>query len=116
MSLSKDEQAKDQTFFDGMSKKDKRNFQKLPIEKQREVISGAIMQKISTVMTREIAKATIAGMDNVIETLYNEHVSLIDVCQDPEERDNLIDKLLGYIRKEYLRIQVNRKNQEVKPE
>ena len=103
-------------FFEGMKEKDKANFTKLPKDKQGDLIAAAINQKISSVMNRQIASATIAGMDNVIENLYDDYVSRIDVCQDAEGRDNMIDNLLGYIRKEYLRLQVNRKNQEVKPE
>lgn len=101
--------------FEGMNRKSRRGFNKLHDEQKQEVIRSAIMDKVSGVMAGEVAKSIITGMQLAHEQLYTKYVSAIDELQvNGEDSSQEIEKLLGHIRTEYLKIMTEKRKESEK--
>lgn len=95
------------SLFEGMNRKQRREFDKMPTEQKAQVIEVSLMEKISPVMQREITRSMIAGMDLVWKSLYNDYVSKFDDTDDVGEYNEIVGKLMSKIREQYLRIITN---------
>lgn len=86
------------------NRKQKRQFDKLPEDKKQEVIAALGVQKISKTLTKQIAKAMIAGAEQDRVFLYNKYVSIVDDPETPEDKKKkTIDELLSFLRLAYLK-------------
>lgn len=91
-----------------MNKKQKKEFNKLEIDKKAEFLHTAIIDNISGTMAKEIAKAMIAGMELEREQIYRKYVEPLDSQSDTISSDEWeieVEKLLSYIRMEHLKYQ-----------
>lgn len=91
--------------FKGMNKKQKKEFDKLEVDKKAELLQTAIVGKVSNTMAQEVAKAMIDGMALEREQLYNKYVEPIDYALDQEDRNDKIEAFLSFLRIEHLKYQ-----------
>lgn len=98
--------------IDKMNRKQKRKFNKLSPDEQAPIIEAELIQKVSPIMAKEIAKAMITGMDLVYEKLFDEFVNPLDTTDSEDEWNMMINNLLSLIRTQYLRIETNKANEQ----
>lgn len=101
------------SIFDSLNRKEKRNFTKMPKSKQAELIQAALIEKISPVMSTEITKAMITGMDLLWSQLYVDFVEKIDAAHDSFKEKELIDALLSLIREKYIAVQARKAKEDL---
>lgn len=86
-----------------MNRKQKRGFNKLSEDEKSELIKSEIVNKVSPIMSREIANATVNGIYIERDRLYNHYVKPIDESDTEEEKTRLVNELLGFLREEHVK-------------
>lgn len=86
-----------------MNRNQKRRFNKLSEDEKSEFIKSKILSKVSPIMSREIANATVNGIYIERDRLYNHYVKLIDEADTEEEKTRLVNELLGFLREEHVK-------------
>lgn len=86
-----------------MNRKQKRGFKKLSEDEKSEFIKTEIVSKVSPIMSREIANATVNGIYIERERLYSHYVKPIDEADTEEEKERFINELLGFLREEHVK-------------
>lgn len=89
--------------FENMSKKEKKEFEKLSNEEKAKVLEIAITQKVSSVMEKEIPKAIISGMKIALDQIYEKYIFQYDKTEDKDHKEKIKEELFSYIRSEHLK-------------
>lgn len=95
-------------FFENMSRKQKRKFNKLSPEEQAPIIEAELIQKVSQIMAKEIANSMIRGMNLLWTQLFEDFVIPLDNVENDDEWHKKISELLSLIRTQYLRIEASK--------
>lgn len=87
------------SIFKNMNRKERREFDKLPNDKKGEIIHAEIVNQVSPILQKRIAKAMVNGMKLEREQLYQKYLTKIENEKKGSKAwYNAVDELFSYIR------------------
>lgn len=85
------------------TKKGEKEFKKLNNDEKAKILQAAIEEKMAEVMSKEILKNILTGMELEAENVYNKYVKSIDEIEvSSEEFLDRVELMLSYFRKKHL--------------
>lgn len=102
------------SFFRGLNRKKRRQFDKLEQEEKNQIIAHEISQKVSETTQKQIAVAFVKGVVQANEMLYEKYVTAWDAAKYEEKRKvakQLVEEIRMHHQK-YLETQQNAENKD----